>query len=146
MVVCKLCEHEVGVNLPTHRFRCSASGNKRQRVTNAPSASPTSIPPTSTSNYYPSFDPSATATEVRLLSWNICFDTTQDWKARMLAIGAIIEREKPHIIALQEVTPIMLLELRQQRWLSRYFCSDRPNVYSLCLCVCVCVVFIGTFV
>jgi len=53
----------------------------------------------------------------------------------MDAIGSVIDREKPHVIAFQEMTPASVQMIRRQAWFGRYHCSipDSTPYFTLLL-------------
>ena len=60
-----------------------------------------------------------TRKQISLLAWNIYFPSVK-MRERMEALGQIVQKLEPDILALQEVTPENLALLRNQPWFSRY--------------------------
>ena len=61
--------------------------------------------------------------EIKVMSWNIWFGDVAVL-SRLEAIGRIVEKEQPDVLALQEVTPPVLGHLLKQEWAQRYYVSD----------------------
>jgi len=62
--------------------------------------------------------------EITVLSYNVWFDHSVNIVQRMDAIGKIIVKEKPDLIALQEMTPYICSLLFSQSWVLEYYVSD----------------------
>lgn len=62
----------------------------------------------------------------KLLTWNVWFDDLA-MSARMDAIGSVILREMPHVVALQEVTADSLDMIRRSEWAKHYHVSSAPS-------------------
>jgi tyrosyl-DNA phosphodiesterase 2 len=61
--------------------------------------------------------------ELRILTWNVWFGGYQ-FDERCAALVAELERRRPHVIALQEVTPALLEVLRETPWVEGYYATD----------------------
>lgn len=73
--------------------------------------------------------PPAPPVELRLVTWNTWFGGHM-FEDRTLALLAELERRRPDVIALQEVTPILLEALRDMPWVQRDYQLSEPDVYA----------------
>jgi tyrosyl-DNA phosphodiesterase 2 len=75
----------------------------------------------------PPVDPPTPAlAELKLLSFNLWFREDVALAVRMRAFGQLLVAERPHVVCLQEITPLMQSLLARQEWWADYAASPAP--------------------